>query len=68
VRYTCTWPGPAGGVDNVTLVEPDQLHSGMWEVTITVDGQVLMREQVQVEGNVTYWYNAGQFDSCYGRR
>jgi serine/threonine-protein kinase len=68
VRYTCNWPGPESGVDAVTLVEPDQLHSGTWEVTIVVDGQVLLREQVQVEGNVTYWYYAGQFDTCYGRR
>ena len=66
VRYDCTWPGPATGIDNVTLSEPDGLHSGVWEVTIALDGVVYMREQVIVEGNWTFWSPAGVFGTCYG--
>ncbi|HLE29653.1 MAG TPA: serine/threonine-protein kinase [Anaerolineales bacterium] len=68
VRYDCTWPGPATGIDNVTLSEPDGLHSGVWEVTIALDGVVYMREQVIVEGNWTFWSPAGVFGTCYGKR
>jgi serine/threonine protein kinase len=66
IKYDCTWPGPASGIDEVTLKEPGGLHSGTWEVTIAVDGNVLLRERVMVEGNSTYWSPAGTFNSCYG--
>ncbi len=68
VRYDCTWPGPASGVDKITLTEPDGLHSGTWEVTIMVDDRVILREQVIVEGNWSYWSPAGVFYTCYGKK
>jgi hypothetical protein len=68
VRYNCTWPGPETGVDTVTLTEPDGLHSGTWEVTIAIDGVTLLREQIVVEGNWTFWTPAGEFNTCYGKR
>jgi serine/threonine-protein kinase len=68
VRYDCIWPGPETGTDNITLSEPDGLHSGTWEVTISLDGVVYMREQIVVEGNWTFWFPAGVFSTCYGKR
>lgn len=68
VRYQCTWPGPTTGMDAVTLSEPGGLHSGVWEVSITVNEEVLMREQLVVEEEWDYWFWAGIFDSCYGKR
>lgn len=68
VKYDCIWPGPERGADSVTLTEPQGLHSGTWEVTIAVNGLVLLREQVVVEGNWTYWSPAGEFAACYGKR
>jgi tRNA A-37 threonylcarbamoyl transferase component Bud32 len=65
IRYSCTWPGPTSGVDSVSLREPGQLFSGIWELTITVNGQILLREQIVVEGNVTYWAPAGELATCY---
>ncbi len=67
VKYDCAWPGPASGTDQVTLKEPGGLHAGTWELTITVDDKVLLREQVVVEGSSTYWSPAGTFNSCYGK-
>lgn len=68
VRYDCTWPGPESGTDEISLTEPDGLHSGTWEVAITVAGTELMREQIQVTGNWNYWHPAGTFYSCYGKK
>jgi hypothetical protein len=65
IRYACAWPGPVTGVDHVVLREPGQLFSGTWELTISINGQILMREQVLVEGNVTYWAPAGELATCY---
>jgi serine/threonine protein kinase len=65
IRYTCTWPGPTTGTDTVTLTEPKGLHSGTWEVTITIDGVVLLKGQVLVEGDWDYWDPAGSFNRCY---
>lgn len=67
VRYQCTWPGPNSGTDFVTLREPGGLRSGDWEVTILVNGTVLLREQIQVQGNWTYWDPAGTRYSCYDK-
>jgi hypothetical protein len=68
VRYDCTWPGPSSGIDELSLSEPDGLHSGTWEVTITIDDEVIMSEQVYIDGNWSYWEPAGVFDTCYGKK
>ncbi|MFO7625364.1 MAG: serine/threonine-protein kinase [Anaerolineales bacterium] len=68
VRYDCIWPGPSSGIDELTLSEPDGLHSGTWEVTITIDDEVIMSEQVYIDGNWSYWEPAGVFDTCYGKK
>jgi len=65
VRYDCTWPGPTTGADDITLREPGGLRSGIWEVTISVDGVVLLRDGVVVEGSWSYWSPAGVFNTCY---
>jgi RNA polymerase subunit RPABC4/transcription elongation factor Spt4 len=68
VRYDCSWSGPETGIDDITLSEPDGLHSGTWEISITVDEVVLLREQIVVTGNWTFWEPAGVFYSCYGKK
>ncbi|NIM95683.1 MAG: protein kinase [Anaerolineales bacterium] len=69
VRYECPWPGPESGLEEkVTLTEPDGLHSGEWEISISIDGVVLLQEQIWIEGDWDYWYPAGYFDTCYGKR
>jgi len=67
IKYDCTWQGAESGVDKVTLKEPGGLYSGAWQVTIAVDGKVLLQEVVVVEGNSTYWSPAGTVNSCYGK-
>jgi hypothetical protein len=64
VRYECTWPGPDSGTEQVALYEPGGLYSGIWELTIEVDGQKLLRERVDVEGTWRFWEPAGVFDRC----
>lgn len=66
VTYDCIWPGPEEGRSSATLSEPDGLHSGMWEMVISVNGQELLREQVYVQGNHRYWYYVGKLDRCFG--
>ena len=68
-RYSCIWTGAGSGTETqVTLTEPDGLHSGTWQVLILVDDAVLMSEEVTVLGNWTFWEPGGYFDSCYGKR
>ena len=68
VRYQCIWPGPASGQDLVPITEPDGLRSGQWEVTIQVNGAVVLQDGFTVEGDWSYWSPAGVFNTCYGRR
>jgi hypothetical protein len=69
VRYECAWPGSENGLEeNVTLTEPDGLYSGEWVVTISINGVVLLREQIWVEGDWDFWEPAGYFDTCYGKK
>ena len=68
VRYQCLWPGPTSGVDEVPLTEPEGLRSGIWEISILLDDEIVVQEQLTVTGNWTFWFPAGVFDTCYGRR
>lgn len=68
VRYNCAWQGPESGADTLKLTEPDGLHSGIWEISITLNDVTVFRETITVDGNWNYWYAAGTFNSCYGIR
>jgi hypothetical protein len=65
IRYQCLWPGPESGTDQVQLTEPNGLGSGFWELTITIDGEVLLQEEIMIEGNWEFWDPAGVRNSCY---
>ena len=67
VRYDCTWPGPSDGTVEVTLTEPNGLHSGEWEMSIVVDGAVILQESFVVEGSWRAWYPAGVIPNCFGK-
>ena len=67
-HYDCSWPGPETGIEEITLTEPDGLYSGEWVVSIKVDGKVVWKESLFVEGDWDYWSPAGYFGSCYGKR
>lgn len=67
-RYQCAWPGPESGVEQITLTEPNGLASGTWEVTITMDGIIVLQETLVVQGTWSYWDPAGFFSACYGKR
>jgi hypothetical protein len=71
VHYLCVWPGPESGVVRFPvqspLSEPAGLHSGVWTVTMLVDGQAILSEQVTIEGNVTVWKPAGVIERCFGK-
>lgn len=66
IRYSCTWTGSENGIDSVKLTEPYGLYSGTWEMTIYIDGQVVMREEIKTLGNHTYWDPAGTLYKCHG--
>lgn len=66
IKYDCTWTGSENGRESIKLTEPKGLHSGTWELTIIVDGNVLLSEQINVSGSWDYWNPAGTLNSCYG--
>ncbi|MFZ0545334.1 MAG: serine/threonine-protein kinase [Candidatus Promineifilaceae bacterium] len=68
VRYQCIWPGPTSGIDEVPLSEPEGLRSGIWEVSILLNDEVVAQQRLTVTGNWTFWFPAGVFNTCYGRR
>lgn len=63
-RYTCKWDGSVSGIQKVELTEPMGLHSGIWEMRIIINNQVLLQEQIEVTGNWNYWLPAGTFARC----
>ncbi len=66
-RYECAWPGPETGADAITLTEPYGLRSGVWTMTITVGGKLIMKETLEIQGDWDYWDPAGTFNTCYGK-
>ena len=65
VMYDCTWPGPPSGQEDLELFDFDGLPSGTWTMVITVNDQMLMSEQIVIEGDWENWAPAGTFTSCY---
>ena len=65
VRYDCRWDGPSAGTDEISLFDGSGLHSGSWELTVTINDIVVLRESVFVEGNNTNWNPPGISNSCY---
>ncbi|HAY83973.1 MAG TPA: hypothetical protein DCY42_03340 [Chloroflexi bacterium] len=68
VRYTCYWPGPESGVEEITLTDPLGLPSGNWNVVITINGVEVVNEDLKIEGSWNQWSPPGYFNSCYGKR
>ncbi len=66
IRYSCIWPGPTDGKELINLTEPNGLHSGVWEMTITINETVLLREKIQIQGELNYWDPVGTVNGCYG--
>lgn len=66
IKYDCIWTGNESGRDTLALTEPKGLHSGTWEVTISINGDVVLREQIFISGNWNYWDPAGTLHTCYG--
>jgi hypothetical protein len=68
VRYTCYWPGPESGVEEITLTDPLGLPSGTWNVVININGVKVVDETLKIEGSWNQWSPPGYFNSCYGKR
>jgi hypothetical protein len=68
VHYSCLWPGPEEGVEEITLTDPLGLPSGSWNVVIVVNGEQVLDESLTIEGNWNQWTPPGYFNSCYGKR
>jgi hypothetical protein len=67
-QYTCLWPGPDSGADEITLSEPNGLASGVWTVEITVNGELVLEETLLIDGDYSYWSPPGFFNGCYGKK
>ena len=65
IRYTCTWDGPSSGTEIVKLTEPDGLRSGVWTMTVQVNDQIILQEQLTIAGNWRYWLPAGSRNTCH---
>ena len=68
VRYSCYWPGPESGVEEITLTDPLGLPSGTWNMVITINGIQVGDETLTIEGSWNQWSPPGYFNSCYGKR
>jgi hypothetical protein len=66
LRYSCNWDGPSSGTEVLTLKEPGGLHSGTWEITILVNGEIVLKDDITVKGNWNFWKPAGTINACHG--
>jgi hypothetical protein len=64
MKNDCIWPGPATGEQEVVVSEPKGFHAGSWEMTITVDDQVVLRELFVVQGANQAWDPPGIVNAC----
>lgn len=66
IRYICNWDGPPTGVEQLRFTEPMGLYSGEWTVTVWVNNEIILQENITITGNWTYWDPAGVKYSCRG--
>ena len=67
-QYTCLWPGPESGLEEISLTEPDGLASGIWTVEITVNGELVLEQTLLIDGTYSFWSPPGFFNGCYGTK
>jgi len=67
-QYTCLWPGPESGTDEITLTDPNGLDSGIWTVEITVNGEKVLEQTLLIDGSYSNWDPPGYFNGCYGKQ
>ena len=67
-KYSCLWPGPEAGTEQITLTDPNGLASGLWTVVVTVNGEEVLNETLLIEGDYSYWSPPGYFNGCYGKK
>ena len=55
-RYECLWDQPESGQLQVDLRDPDVgLRSGIWEMSLSVEGKTILRGEVEIPGNAGGW-------------
>jgi len=64
VSYDCFWPGPSSGIIKKSFYDEGGLASGTWEMTITVNDVVLLRQQLFIQGDWINHDSYGNQNSC----
>ena len=67
-QYSCLWPGPEAGTDEISLTDPNGLDSGIWTVEITVNGEKVLEQTLLIDGTYSHWDPPGYFNGCYGKK
>ncbi len=65
IRYSCDWDGPVSGTEVLTFKESKGLDSGIWEITVFVNDEVVLKDEISINGNWEYWDPAGTFYTCH---
>jgi len=65
VKSDCIWQGAESGTSSITLREPSGLHSGTWEMTIVVNDEILLQEQIVIQGDWDFWGTVGVRGTCF---
>lgn len=65
----CAFPSTsstAPGIETHTFTEPDGIASGVWTISVEINGEVLLQKNLTVLGSWTYFAPAGTFVHCTG--
>jgi hypothetical protein len=65
----CAYPSassPVAGVEAHTFSEPAGIASGIWTISVEINGEVLLQKNITVLGNWSAFDPAGNFDHCSG--
>ena len=66
VKYECQWTGKETGAEKLRLYDYYGLPAGDWQLTITVNGEVLLNEQFVIQGQKPQSLKSNpDRDTCY---
>jgi hypothetical protein len=65
LTYECEWPGPEAGVFQIILRDSRGLSSGLWELRVEVNGELVLQEEIVIEGDWTRPAQAETRSTCW---
>ena len=65
MTYDCTWDRGSSGEVSTKFYDNGGLAAGTWTITMEVNDQVVLQENISIGGNENYWAPLAPLYQCF---